>query len=93
MARNGRIAGSDGQPLGSASEVQQHLAEIFPGIKFALQRAAATSGIQSLDLPGWLAKISGVKYPHWIGMSERERFIISFRLDGEQSIDAIHVAV
>src|SRR5579862_8106044 len=87
------MSGGGTQPLGSQSEAQDHLAAIFPGIKFVLERGEAAGGIQSLDLRSWMAKMSGVKYPCWAAIFEGDRFIISMRLEGETRVEAIRFTV
>jgi hypothetical protein len=53
MGLDGTIKRADGQPLGSIGEVQQALADVFPGITFGM----LPSGQQALEV---LSKIGAV---------------------------------
>jgi len=93
LALSGIIVGRDGEALGPEPEVETHLAAIFPGVKLALEHGPPATGLRAFDIQGWMARMSGTQYPRWTGMAEGDRFIVSFKLDGERTIRSIRFAI
>jgi hypothetical protein len=93
LALSGIILGRDGEALGPEPEVAAHLAAVFPGVKLGLEHGPPPTGLRAFDIQGWMARMSGTQYPRWAGMAEGDRFIVSLKLDGAQTIRSIRFAI
>ena len=78
MSLSGTIRRLDKGPLGTVQEVQQRLAEAFPGVRFVYEAQEPPAVAMSLRMRPWFLRlwlaIFGVttRYPRYQGCFERE---------------------
>jgi hypothetical protein len=92
MSLSGTIRRPDKGPLGSVDDVRRRLADAFPGVAFALQRAEPPADKvvrdhMSFFLPLWTAAFGArVRYPHWTGMYETSDGVVEFYFEAVEPV-------